>query len=58
MADDKRYIQDPKTGLFEGSKPGNGKKKVKPAFLRKKAAAKKDGKRKEVKHGVEFATPD
>ncbi|WP_420265502.1 hypothetical protein [Candidatus Magnetominusculus dajiuhuensis] len=57
MSDDKRYIQDPKTGLFEGSRPGNGKKKVKPAFLRKKAAAKKAGNRRTVNHGIEFAIP-
>ncbi|MCG6552173.1 MAG: hypothetical protein L7F77_07585 [Candidatus Magnetominusculus sp. LBB02] len=68
MSNEARYIQDPVTGLFKGSRPGGKKKKTKLAFMKNlkavlkkkkvKAAAKKQDKPKEVFHGTEFATPD
>ncbi|MBF0459012.1 MAG: hypothetical protein HQK99_14075 [Nitrospirae bacterium] len=57
MANDEYYIQDSKTGLFKGSRPGCAKKKSKSAFIQKLQAKVKKGKRPKVYHS-EFATPD
>lgn len=59
MANEECYIQDPKTGLFKGSKPGCSRKTAKAAFVEKLKAAvkKKKEQRPEVYH-TELTTPD
>ncbi|MBF0487678.1 MAG: hypothetical protein HQK98_05900 [Nitrospirae bacterium] len=57
MANEECYIKNPKTGLFEGSKPGCTNKTAKAGGDPKQDVVAKNGKRPTVNHGAEFAIP-